>query len=435
MRLNSTREIRQRLRTGLYISPANFNDGAKDPGRAGTIVYPRANQKLVAELRDIEAALVDREQFLLNLCASTSPDKLTKEFIEDALERHLHPEKYIEGGAGTAVRDFFGTFARFLKSRNISDVRRKNYKVLESHLRHFEAYRRKEAGKVYRLTLDGFSLDEVTRFEYFLRHEPEIAERYPTIYEKRQGDKKKPRLPESKGGNTVVTTFKRLRAFFNWCNAQELTDCKPFAKYEGVKSERYGTPYYITVDERNLIASHDLSAVPALEVQRDIFIFQCLIGCRVSDLIRLTPANIIKGAVEYIPAKTKAGRPEVVRVPLHPQALALVKKYAFETVDGRLFPFISPQKYNEALKAIFTACGITRAVTVLNPTTGQEEQRPLNEIASSHIARRTFVGNLYKQVRDPNLVGKLSGHKEGSRAFVRYRDIDEDMKRDLIKLL
>lgn len=84
---------------------------------------------------------------------------------------------------------------------------------------------------------------------------------------------------------------------------------------------------------------------------------------------------------------------------------------------------------------MFTECGITRAVTILNPATGKEEQRPLNEIASSHIARRTFVGNLYKQVKDPNLVGKLSGHKEGSRAFARYRDIDEDMKRDLINLL
>ena len=47
---------------------------------------------------------------------------------------------------------------------------------------------------------------------------------------------------------------------------------------------------------------------------------------------------------------------------------------------------------------------------------------------------------------DPNLVGALSGHKEGSRAFARYRvtddvaeanakEIDEDMKRDLVSML
>ena len=71
-------------------------------------------------------------------------------------------------------------------------------------------------------------------------------------------------------------------------------------------------------------------------------------------------------------------------------------------------------------------------VTVLNPTTGKEEQRPINEIASSHLARRTFVGNLYKKVKDPNLVGALSGHKEGSRAFARYREIDDDLKKEMI---
>ena len=59
----------------------------------------------------------------------------------------------------------------------------------------------------------------------------------------------------------------------------------------------------------------------------------------------------------------------------------------------------------------------------------------LYEIASSHLARRTFVGNLYKQVKDPNLVGALSGHKEGSKAFARYRTIDDEMKQQLVDLL
>ncbi len=44
------------------------------------------------------------------------------------------------------------------------------------------------------------------------------------------------------------------------------------------------------------------------------------------------------------------------------------------------------------------------------------------------MARRTFFGNIYKKVKDPNLVGALSGYTEGSKAFARYRDIDEEMK-------
>jgi hypothetical protein len=39
-------------------------------------------------------------------------------------------------------------------------------------------------------------------------------------------------------------------------------------------------------------------------------------------------------------------------------------------------------------------------------------------------------------VKDPNLVvGALSGHKEGSKAFNRYREIDEEMKKELVNLL
>ena len=45
------------------------------------------------------------------------------------------------------------------------------------------------------------------------------------------------------------------------------------------------------------------------------------------------------------------------------------------------------------------------------------------------------TGYYIKKVKDPNLVGKLSGHKEGSRAFARYRDIDDEMISDLTNLL
>ena len=79
--------------------------------------------------------------------------------------------------------------------------------------------------------------------------------------------------------------------------------------------------------------------------------------------------------------------------------------------------------------------GIDRVVTTVNPVTKQSEQHPICDVASSHMARRTFIGNIYKLVKAPNLISALTGHAEGSRAFNRYRDIDIDMKRDLVKIL
>ena len=50
------------------------------------------------------------------------------------------------------------------------------------------------------------------------------------------------------------------------------------------------------------------------------------------------------------------------------------------------------------------------------------------------MARRTFCSNLYKRVKDPNIVASMSGHKEGSKAFARYREIDKEVKRDALKV-
>ena len=79
--------------------------------------------------------------------------------------------------------------------------------------------------------------------------------------------------------------------------------------------------------------------------------------------------------------------------------------------------------------------GITRMVEVRNARTGENELIPINEVAASHMARRTFIGNAYFKVHDPNLIGKMSGHVEGSKAFARYRKIEDDTLKEVIDLI
>lgn len=233
---------------------------------------------------------------------------------------------------------------------------------------------------------------------------------------------------------------------------EQLLSNDPYMGYEQ-KSPVYGTPYYITIDERTKIAETNLhdawlnlpkevqakikeSSIPQMEKQRDIFIFQCMIGCRVGDLLNFTPKNLIGGKISYIAHKTSGEVLDPIEVPLNETAKTILDRYYDGTrKDGKLLPFIASQKYNDFIKDIFLLCGITRNVTIWNSTIGKEEQHPLNELASSHLARRTFIGNLYKKVQDPNLIGKLSGHVEGSKAFARYRAIDDEMKQNLVNML
>lgn len=431
-RLSLTKDIKLRLKSGIYIKPSRFN--------AGTIVKPRANQEEIAELKELERKIRDLEDYIYALCEDNPVERLTKEFLTKEIDRFHHPkrERKPKEVEEKLQKKFIELVEEFPTKRGLSEWRHRRYGVLSRSLHRFELYRKVKRQLPAKLDFEMFTTDILEDYERFLRNEPEIFDKYPRIFEQYPAETRKARKsrrPFPKGDNTIINIFACLRTFFHWAIEEGLTTNNPFVKYKGKTTEHYGTPYYITLEERDRIADFDLSANKSLAVQRDIFIFHCCIGCRISDLMRLTPANIINDAVEYIASKTKGERPNVIRVPLTQRAKDILDRYKGEDSEGRILPFISSQKYNVAIKKIFKECGITRIVTILNPTSGEEEQRPINEIASSHLARRTFVGNLYKKVKDPNLVGALSGHKEGSRAFSRYRDIDDDMKKELIGLM
>ncbi|MEN9917861.1 MAG: hypothetical protein RL662_297 [Bacteroidota bacterium] len=352
-------------------------------------------------------------------------DDLTSEWLEIEIDKRLHPDKY---GVGENQQKFFETFEEFLENRKLSQVRKNNFRVIIRALKRFELYKTIKNLRAFELTLEAINVDTLHDIDKFLRNEHTFFNEYPQIYEKVP----ETRTPQPRGQNTINDVFTKIRTFFLWAIDRGLTNNNPFKTFS-IEECVYGTPIYITIEERNRLYKTNLKRHPKLTIQKDIFVFQCVIGCRVGDLYKMTRHNIIDGAIEYVAGKTKDNRPKTIRVPLNQIAQEILDKY--KGCDGKLFPFISEQKYNVAIKRIFLAARLKRPVTIINPQTREAEIKPLYTIASSHLARRTFVGNLYKQVKDPNLVGSLSGHKEGSKAFARYRDIDEDMKKDLVKLL
>ena len=429
-------KIDQYGKTNIFVSPEHWNQ--KD----GRVIIPRP-RLMTDEAKTLIAELTDTNTRL------------------EAVKKHIN-DSFIEAGAGKVqlpgswLADLLQeyNFPRVQESRTVLDLMDRFIDVRESSrstMKHgrvaWRAFKRFLIFKGYGpdLDVDQVTDDTLREFVEYLRNEHTYFQVTTDDEGNRQvvflnGKFKKAfqavpetRLPVERGQNAINEFLKHLRSFYLWAVANELTATTPFKKFT-IPQEMYGTPYYITVEERNQLFNHDFSDNPRLAVQRDIFVFQCVIGCRVSDLRNLTKGSIINGAVEYIPRKTKEGRPVTVRVPLNTVAREILERYK-DTPGDKLLPCIADQNYNYAIKEVFTEAGLTRPVTILNPTTRQEEKRPLNEVASSHLARRCFIGNLYKQVKDPNLIGKLSGHTEGSKAFARYRDIDEDMRKELVTML
>lgn len=356
-------------------------------------------------------------------------DEIDSDWLKTIIDKHNFPEKYVPKVDVVPKQTFFDIFDEFLTLKKFSECRNRNFKVVKRALIRFEMYVQQTKDKAFQLDLDTFSPVILNDFDSFLQNEHTLFEQHPAIYEAVP----ECRPPKPRGKNTLSGIFEKMRTFFIWAVNNEKTKNNPFRKYT-IEECTYGTPVYISIDERNQLYHTDLSDNPQLETQRDIFVFQCLVGCRVSDLYRFTKQNVINGAVEYIARKTKEGRPITVRVPLNTTAKEILEKYA--DFDGKtLLPYTTEQNYNRIIKEVFKAAKLTRNVTILDPLTRESVIKPLNEVASSHLARRCFVGNLYKKVKDPNLVGALSGHKEGSKAFARYREIDEDMKNELVKML
>lgn len=166
---------------------------------------------------------------------------------------------------------------------------------------------------------------------------------------------------------------------------------------------------------------------------RDLFIFQSMVGCRVGDMFSFTKDNIVGDILQYLPHKTMRKRSQTVSVPLTTKTMEILKRY--DGKQKKLLPTKQVYQYNEGIRAVLRECGINRMVTILDTVTGKEVQKPICDVATSHMARRNFIGNLYKKVKDPELVSSMTGHVNGSRAFARYREIDEETKVNLVNLI
>jgi integrase len=373
--------------------------------------------------------ITDRKRLILEIYNdSLTKDGLSPKWIDDEINQILYPQKFAKENNKAIPTTYFELYDTFLEERGGSDRMKQHYMAVKRMLMRFELFTKKTYPN-FDLTLDNFDSNLLRQFDKFIIEEHKLYQAHKDIY-KAVPDS---RPPKRRGQNRRNKIFRYIRTFSRWAITNQLTTNNPFSRFK-IREDVVGTPIYISIEERNRLYNYNLTEHPKLEIQRDIFIFQCVIGCRVGDLVKLKKDNIIEGAIEYIPRKTKDGRPITVRVPLNKTAKEIVTKY-LETDSTKLLPFIAEQHYNYAIKDIFRLAGLTRMVTVINTITGNEERKPLNKVASSHLARRTFAGNLYKKVKDPNLVGSLTGHKEGSKAFARYRAIDDDIKNDLVKLL
>jgi hypothetical protein len=86
--------------------------------------------------------------------------------------------------------------------------------------------------------------------------------------------------------------------------------------------------------------------------------------------------------------------------------------------------------YNKNLRILLKYCRIDRPVSLYDPERGDNVYRPLYEVASSKLARKTHVDMLTKVQINYYAAGL---HHEGSTAVFRYTSLELSDRYELLK--
>lgn len=235
-----------------------------------------------------------------------------------------------------------------------------------------------------------------------------------------------------KSDNYINYLSSTLSQFVNWLRKKDKG--LELGAIQKQKPIAYGTPYYIDKVQRDVLYAAEMPT-KELETVRDIFILQCYIGCRYSDLHSFTYSNIFGNTLSYIAKKTITHEPKTITVPIHSVAMQIIDKY--RGMNGEyVIPRISTAAFNNRLKSVFASCKeVDTPVTIRDKHTGESVVTTLSKVASTHMARRTFIGCLYENGFRESDICALSGHKEGSISIQRYRKVSDTIKQSMIDSL
>ena len=286
------------------------------------------------------------------------------------------------------------------------------------------------------MPLRAFTNDMVLEFRLFIQDEYQYVPSYPELYPLGAGHHPpRKRLRDT----TVVHDLKLLQAFFAELENTGEIDRSPFRRISVEKRRvmmhvMYDAPVFLRAEELKRVMSAEVPE--QLQWAKDIFVLNCCIGCRISDLLRLTIDKVTVSDdgipyVHYIPQKTARLQSVNVEVstPLIEPAMEIINRTGLRLMEGD--PHYGKQRYNKALRELLRLCGISRQVSLYCPETGDNVYRPLYDVASSKLARKTHIDMLNKVQINYYAAGL---HRAGSDAVFRYTNLELKDRYELIKM-
>lgn len=213
--------------------------------------------------------------------------------------------------------------------------------------------------------------------------------------------------------NGMMKHIQRLKKITNFCIKNNYITNDPFISFK-IKFKK-SNRVYINNEELHILKNIKLNK--SLNKIRDIFLFACYTGLSYIDLYNLNIKNIQIGDDNLKWIFIKRHKTDIPsNVPILPPALIILNKYKTQNNINGIFPMISNQKTNIALKEIARLCNFNKKLTF-------------------HCARHTFATTITLTNGVPiETVSKMLGHNNIKTTQIYARVIDSKISADMMKL-
>jgi len=263
----------------------------------------------------------------------------------------------------------------------------KKYETTKEHLENFCTHK-----GIKKLDFDDITLDFYYDFMYYMKTKLSFAT------------------------NTCGKYISTLKVFLNEATELGLNKKNDFKSKRFTKPAEEVDKIYLNEKELTEIYNLDLSKNKTLEKVRDLFIMECYMGFRFSDMEKFGPKNIKKeGGKQIISLRTIKTHTKV-SVPLHPKVNKILKKYKY-----KLPKTMTNQRTNLYLKDIGELAKINDLVETSKNKKGMVVTKDLEKykLITTHTARRSFATNAYLADVPVLSIMKMTGHKT-EKSFLGY---------------
>jgi integrase len=225
--------------------------------------------------------------------------------------------------------------------------------------------------------------------------------------------------PREHSINYAAKVFAVLRQFMRAAQDENLHTNTSYLDKKFKITKIKTSKFVLAFSELEALHNMNLEDNPRLERVRDLFLIGAYTGLRFSDFTRITANHIEETEGKTIINITTQKTGAMVSIPLLPIPLALLKKYNFRA------PAISNQKMNDYLKELGQLAGMTEKMIVTGSKAGKRQDTNLQkwERLTTHVARRSFATNFYRDGVPAVVLMQITGHTT-QQQFMQYIAID-----------